>query len=262
MGSESVEDLPPLLGEEGSESKLLLEQVQALARVGFFESGIGGPLRWSRETYRMFGIPPGTPVTFDSFVDFVHPEDRARILDVRARLYTGPGVVESEHRIVRPGGEVRWIFTRMAVLRDADDKPERVIGIVQDVTARHHASTTLRSTEEQLRVAQKLEAIGRLAGGVAHDFNNLLTIILSLCSVLGRRLPPDAASARDDLAEIQGAAERAAALTRQLLAFGRKQVLKPRLVHLGLTVLEMEPMLRRLVAEDVTLVLDATPSLP
>jgi len=120
-----------------------------------------------------------------------------------------------------------------------------MIGTVQDITDR-------RRLEEQLLQSQKMEAIGRLAGGVAHDFNNLLTAIIGYADLLARRVQ-GTPRLEHNVAEILEAAERAAGLTRQLLAFSRKQVLQPRVLSLNATVSEMENMLRRLIGEDIQL---------
>ena len=136
----------------------------------------------------------------------------------------------------------------------------RVLAVIRDITARKKAEAELRETEANLRQAQKMEAIGRLAGGVAHDFNNMLTAILSYAALLkmGSEL---ADSAQADLAQIVRAAERAAALTRQLLAFSRQQVLQPASVDANEIVRGVSNMLQRLIGEDVDLRLSLTPGI-
>jgi PAS domain S-box-containing protein len=153
------------------------------------------------------------------------------------------------------GVEVEWkrrdgtpIIVRLSG-RTVQDEPDALQGfemIVEDITER-------RSLENQFRQSQKMEAVGRLAGGVAHDFNNLLTAMLGYADLLGEQFSNDDPRQRD-LEEIRRAAERAAALTRQLLAFSRKQVLQPRPLDLSAIVGGIEKMLRRLIGEDVQLV--------
>jgi two-component system cell cycle sensor histidine kinase/response regulator CckA len=126
-------------------------------------------------------------------------------------------------------------------------------GITQDVTERH-------TLEEQYRQAQKMEAVGRLAGGVAHDFNNLLTVILGYCELLLADLDPGDPR-RADTAEIQKAGTRAAGLTRQLLAFSRKQIVEPTPLDLNAVIIDIRPMLGRLIREDVKVMLGLRPEL-
>jgi signal transduction histidine kinase len=132
---------------------------------------------------------------------------------------------------------------------------------IRHAIERRRVEAELRDREEQLRQSQKMQAIGRLAGGVAHDFNNLLTVITGYCDLLARQAGPDDLRSRE-LREIRKAADRAAALTRQLLAFSRKQVISPRLLDLNAVVTGMEKMLRRLIGEDVELRTVLTPGLP
>ena len=136
----------------------------------------------------------------------------------------------------------------------------RTIALSVDLTARKLAEEALRRTEEQLRQAQKMEAIANLAGGIAHDFNNLLSVILSYSQMLGEDVP-QGDPRKADLEEIEAAGRRAVDLTRQLLAFGRQQILQPRIVNLNDIVGGVEKMLRRLIGADVELNVIATPAL-
>ena len=126
-----------------------------------------------------------------------------------------------------------------------------VIAVVADITGR-------KALEERLHQAQKMESIGRLAGGVAHDFNNLLTVISGFADMLALEAPDDSAT-RDDIAAIKGAAEQATALTQQLLAFSRRQILQPRVLDLNEAVHRLEPMLARLIGEHIDLVVETRP---
>ena len=124
--------------------------------------------------------------------------------------------------------------------------------LANDVTERKQSEQALRDTEEQLRQAQKLEGVGRLSGGIAHDFNNLLTVITGFCSLAMRDLKPED-PLLGNLEEIKKAGDRAASLTRQLLAFSRRQVLQPKVLNLDTVVVDMEKMLRRIIGENIDL---------
>lgn len=143
------------------------------------------------------------------------------------------------------------------------DRDRRVVGVihvVRDITDRKRHDEDLRKSSDMLRQSQKMEAIGRLAGGVAHDFNNLLTVIGGYSDLLAQRLPPDSPY-REGVEQIRKAATRASSLTRQLLAFSRKQVIAPSVADLNEVVAGIETMLRRLIGEDIDLVTVLRPDL-
>jgi two-component system cell cycle sensor histidine kinase/response regulator CckA len=130
--------------------------------------------------------------------------------------------------------------------------------VANDVTERRRTELALQASQEQLRQAQKMEAVGSLAGGIAHDFNNLLTAILGYCDLALEGIPADS-TASEDVSEVRRAAQRAAELTHQLLAFSRRQVLKPRVFALGAALTQTEKILRRLISENITLELNVCP---
>jgi two-component system cell cycle sensor histidine kinase/response regulator CckA len=193
---------------------------------------------------RILGYAPESILGTSPFA-FVHPDDIA-------------GVMESFAEVMMPGGHGKSVEFRC---RHADGS-YRVLHVlgsnllddpaVGGVVVNMIDSTVHRSLEEQLHHSQRLEAVGRLAGGIAHDFNNLLTAIRGYTDLLGDRLTDDA-RAHADVIEIRRAVERAARLTRQLLAFSRRQVVRPSATELGGVISELQQMLRRLITEEIPL---------
>jgi PAS domain S-box-containing protein len=195
------------------------------------------------------------------FADLVHPDDLAGAAAVVRAALAGEGSRPHTARLRHRAGH--WVSLEgiPAAIRDDHGEPEMVLGIARDVTERLRAEEERRSLEDQLRQAQKMEAVGRLAGGIAHDFNNLLTAIggygqLALASISG-----DEPRVRRQLEELLRAADRAATLTRQLLAFSRRQLLQPRVLDLNAVVRSVESMLARLIDADVQLVTALDPEL-
>jgi len=188
-----------------------------------------------------------------TFQDMTHPEDLGRNLALRDALLAGdiPGY-RMEKRFVHKQGDLVWAALNVSLMRSETGEPLYMLAQMTDITSRKRAERALDESETQLRHAQKMEAVGRLAGGVAHDFNNLLTVIGSNAE-MGAELARRGRVASEEFAEIQSAVERAAALTRQLLAFSRRQVLAPVPLSLNQLVGHAERMLRRVIGEDVTL---------
>ena len=229
-----------------AESEAHLVRAQELAHFGTWEADLESYTgRWSPEMYRMYGIPPDrVPVTYAMFSEHQHPEDRGRVEQlIREVMAGGTAPRTYEHRVLRPDGSVRILRATVDAQRNADGRVVRLVGSSQDITEQ-------RLLELQLREAQKLEAIGRLAGGVAHDFNNLLTVILGFVETMLDGMSDDDRQ-RAGAEQIRQAARRAAGLTQQLLAFGRRQVLRLEVFDLNVVLEEMREILRRLIGEQI-----------
>jgi PAS domain S-box-containing protein len=194
---------------------------------------------------RVLGFAPGEAVGHDVLA-VIAPEhaDRMRGL-IAATLQSDTAAVAEMDAVSRGGQRVTLEVSARAIVRDG--RPVGVQGIARDLSER-------RRLEAQLAQSQKMEAIGRLAGGVAHDFNNLLMVILGYADLMLLRLEEDAPG-REQVEQMRKAAESAASLTRQLLAFSRRQVLQPRALDLNAIVGGLGPMLRRLIGEDIELVI-------
>jgi PAS domain S-box-containing protein len=193
---------------------------------------------------RMYGYKDAHDLLGTALADLHDVNDQANREQIRSFIRAGYRLSDSETREHSKDGKPR-VFLNNVVGFIEDGHMVRVWGTQRDVTDQRHL-------EEQFRQAQKMEAVGQLAGGIAHDFNNLLTAILGNTQLLLRDLPPGD-SKRGDVEEIRKASERAASLTRQLLAYSRRQMLQPEVLDLNVVVAEMDKLLRRLIGENIAL---------
>jgi two-component system, cell cycle sensor histidine kinase and response regulator CckA len=204
-------------------------------------------LQWDGNT----GGSPGyeaaeLPKTLYEWIDLIHPDDRHRVESaIDQHLENVTGEFHEEYRIRDRDGAYRVWMDRGMVARGKDGDVVRWIGMISDVTE-------ARQLADRMRVTQRLEALGRLAGGIAHDFNNIITVIAGYVGTLLAELPPGSPMSAD-LRQVHNAAERAASLTKQLLAFSRKQLLEPVVLDVNDVVRAVDAMLRRTIGDDIEL---------
>ncbi len=237
------------------ESRQRLVAAQKLSRLADFTWDVKtGAVTWSPAMYELLGYEESQAIDYETVDEKIHhPEDRKEINRwLQECLRSGEELHgPKEYRLVRGNGTVIYVQTIIQV-KYANGQPAEVFGTVQDVTERKKREEESENLRLQLVHAQKLESIGRLAAGVAHDFNNLLSIIIGYGEKIFRNLPQEN-PLRADVMEIIKAGERSASLTRQLLAFSRRQAMKPEVLDLNMLVLNVEKMLRRLIGEDIQL---------
>lgn len=213
----------------------------------------GRCLRANAAFHRMFGYAPEELPDL-TVADVLYPEDRAAVLSQYERVGAGQTTAyEADRRYRRKDGSPLWARVSVVAARDETGRPPLVTAVVIDMTER-------KKLEEQFRQAQKMEAVGRLAGGVAHDFNNLLTVINGYGQVLLDQLPPGE-PAREMVQEMTGAGERASGLTAQLLAFSRKTVVEPKVLDLNEIVSQSARLLQRVIGENIALATALDPGL-
>jgi two-component system, cell cycle sensor histidine kinase and response regulator CckA len=205
---------------------------------------------------RLSGYTPAelTDASLGTMVERMHPDDRDPLTrSISQALASGVGGPHRvEYRFHRKDGHYRWFRDQFIVVGDSSGEAAALIGSVADITERKQVEAEKAQLEGQLLQSQKLESVGRLAGGVAHDFNNMLGVILGHAELAMNRLGPRH-EIRDDLEEIRDAVERSADLTQQLLAFARRQTVSPKVLDLNQTVSDVLKMLRRLLREGIAL---------
>jgi PAS domain S-box-containing protein len=234
-----------------------LKESQRISRVGSYIYDVKtGIWRSSQALNEIFGIDGNYARTTEGWADLIHPEDRAGVMDYLAHEVLGQGkTFDREYRVVAAlDGKTRWVHGLGESYRDPAGRVITMAGTIQDITEQKHL-------EGQLRQAQKMELIGRLAGGsVAHDFNNLLTVINGYSDLMLMYMV-ESDPLRGHLRAVRKAGERASSLTQQLLAFSRRQILQPRVLDLNEVVAESESMLLRLIEENIQFVTVLSPSL-
>jgi two-component system, cell cycle sensor histidine kinase and response regulator CckA len=232
-------------------SEQRLRFIQDLTKTGTWDVDLEtGKALWSDGSWTLLGLDEAAAESsFDVFVSRVHPEDRDRVETTVTQAIDQGETFEAKFRVCHPDGTVRVLFSRGLPLYD-EGKAKRFLGLALDVTEREEAEAARDALERQLRQAQKMEAVGQLAGGIAHDFNNLL-LALKGYGELALRAIARGEDASGEVEEMLSASERATALTSQLLAFSRRQMLQPQVVSLNYVVTEMGKLLVRLIGEDV-----------
>ncbi len=263
-----VRDITRLKSAEEAlrENEDRLRQAVHIANIGIFEHDhIGGTLHRSAEHREIFGLydetisdrifleADGQP---PAFLASVHPDDRESLWTAMKRgLQPATGMLDVEFRYLHPTRGIRWLALRAQTFFEGDGearRPVRTIGASRDITERKRVLEEREHLLHQLSQAQKMESIGRLAGGVAHDFNNMLTVINGNLELVLDEVGPDR-PLHATLTEIRDAGRRSADLTRQLLGFARQQLTAPRVLNLNVSIGRSITMLRRLLREDVRL---------
>jgi PAS domain S-box-containing protein len=230
-----------------------LGETMRIARVGGWKIDLlGNTLEWTDETFQIHELPTGDPPNVAEAILFYHAEDRPRVsASVQHAIENGEGF-DFEARIITAKQNLIWVH----LIGHASFHEGRMVlvwGTIQDITEIKQAEAEREKLQTQLNQAQKMESVGRLAGGVAHDFNNMLGVILGHTELALLKADEDN-DLISDLKEIQNAAKRSANLTKQLLTFARKEIISPRKLDLNDTVESMLNMLRRLIGEDIDLV--------
>jgi two-component system cell cycle sensor histidine kinase/response regulator CckA len=198
--------------------------------------------RW----YRILGYDENEiPASFKEWEARIHPEDHQKVMETyKAYLEGRIPVLEIEYRLRHKDGIYRWVLSRGACLRDPHGNPYRIAGSLTDITER-------KKLEQQLLQSQKMESIGILAGGVAHEFNNLLTAISGYGQILQESIPADDEMSQESIGNVLNAAERAAELTRSLLAFSRKQTIKPEPLIVDTIIEYIGKLIQRVIGEHI-----------
>ena len=249
--AEKLRDLTEVkqVEEELRRSQEALELANEAAGLGTWDHDLtSGELRWDVRAKALFGLPPEGPVTYERWLEAIHPEDLLTAEEVLERAHRDRQAFSTHYRLVWPDGSVHWLAViGRGSYSPRTGRPLRMRGILLDITER-------KRTEERLQEVLRLEAIGRLAGGIAHDLNNMLVAILGFSDLLAQSMGANDPRL-EDVRQISLAAARSADLTRQLLAFARREMIRPRRLDLNGVVRYAGGILRPVLGENIGLVL-------
>jgi len=245
--------------EELKETNEFLRSLLEASAAGIVYLDKDGNVRiWNRAATRMFGWDAAE--VLGRYPAPVPPEQEREFQQLRERVLAGEIVTGLETQRRRKDGSLIDVSLSVAPVKDAQGEVQGTLAMLTDITARKKAEEALHQKEEQFQQAQKMEAVGRLAGGVAHDFNNLLTAIMGYSELLLMRIEDQGQAHLVD--QIIHVCERAATLVRQLLALSRRQPLRPVPLDLNKVVEGMEQLLQRVIGEDIQLHIDLEPGRP
>lgn len=234
-------------------SETELKFAQKIAKIGSWYWDIKTDLvDWSDQTYDIFGAPHVTP-SFDFEKSFVHPDD-AELWHNTVNVARKEGkAFNLDYRAIRSDGQIIWIHNESKTVFDKDGDFVGIRGIVQDITEKRQLEQEREKLQQQLFQSQKMESIGRLAGGLAHDFNNLLTAISGFAELIFEQLDENDPLKRD-IEAILRSAQSGSQLTNQLLVFSQKQIFSPKTIEINQEILRSEMILKRLLGEDIELI--------
>jgi PAS domain S-box-containing protein len=238
------------LRESEEKYRTILENIED----GYFEVDIAGNLTFFNDSLcRMLGYSKDEMIGMNNR-KYTDQENAKKLYEAFNKVYrTGEPIKGFGWEVVAKDGTKLFGEVSVSLIKDSKGQPAGFRGIARDITERKRAEEEKATLQEELRQSQKMEAIGGLAGGIAHDFNNLLTVISGNCQLSLLELK-EKDSLKGNIEEIKAAADRAASLTRQLLAFSRRQVLNMKVLDLNTIIRDLEKMLRRMIGEDIELI--------